>query len=132
MCIAPRQQLRTYGNLLNISIQSKTLVPRSGSLGRFLDYKMVDSKIVVNQVQELQMIIHDSHSEGMVINESFQVAAVIEKLPHTWKEFKNYLKNKRKKMTMEDLILRLRIEEDNRGSERSHVASEEANMVEHG
>ena len=101
-------------------------------VGRFLDYKMVDSKTVVSQVQELQMIIHDSHSEGMVINESFQVAAVIEKLPPGWKEFKNYLKHKRKEMSMEDLILRLRIEEDNRGSERKHTAGEKANMVEHG
>ena len=50
-------------------------------VGRFLDYKMVDSKTVVSQVQKLQMIIHDSRSEGMVINESFQVAVVIEKLP---------------------------------------------------
>ena len=82
-------------------------------VGRFLDYKVVDSKTVVSQVQELQMIIHDSHSEGMVINESFRVAAVIEKLPPGWKDFKNYLKHKRKEMSMEDLILRLRIEEDN-------------------
>ena len=34
-------------------------------------------------------------------------------------------------MTLEDLILRLCIEEDNRGSERKHVASERANMAEH-
>ena len=78
------------------------------------------------------MIIHDSHFEGMTINESFQVDVVIEKLSPGWKEFKNYLKHKRKEMTMEDMILRLRIEEDNRGFERKHVASERANMVEHG
>ncbi|KAL8098039.1 hypothetical protein AgCh_030973 [Apium graveolens] len=46
--------------------------------------------------------------------------------------FKNYCKYKRKEMTMEDLILRLRIEEDNRGSEKKmNVATEKANMVEH-
>ena len=33
---------------------------------------------------------------------------------------------------MEDLILRLRIEEDNRGSKRKYISSERANMVEHG
>ncbi|XP_074356654.1 uncharacterized protein LOC141696409 [Apium graveolens] len=82
--------------------------------GRFLDYKMADSKNVVSQMQELQVIIHKIHAEGMVISESFQVAAVIEKLPPAWKMFKNYLKHKRKEMTIEDLILRLRIEEDNR------------------
>ena len=78
------------------------------------------------------MIIHDSHYEEMVINESFQVAAVIEKVPPAWKEFKNYLKHKSNEMTMEDLILRLHIEEDTRGFERKHVASEKDNMVEYG
>jgi len=101
-------------------------------VGRFLDYKMADSKTMVSQVQELQVIIHDIHAEGMVISESFQVAAVIEKLPPGWKDFKNYLKHKRKEMSMEDLIVRLRIEEDNRGSEKKvNVATEKANMVEH-
>ncbi|XP_042423004.1 uncharacterized protein LOC122010546, partial [Zingiber officinale] len=81
-------------------------------VGRFLDYKMVDSKTVISQVQELQVILHEIHSEGMVMNETFQVAAIIEKLPPGWKEFKNYLKHKRKEMNVEELIVRLRIEED--------------------
>ena len=85
---------------------------------KFLDYKMVDGKSVVTQVQELQVIIHDLLAEGLVISEAFQVAAVIEKLPPSWKEFKNYLKHKRKEMTLEDLIVRLRIEEDNKAAEK--------------
>ena len=93
---------------------------------------MVDAKAVVGQVQELQVIIHDIHAENMIISESFQVAAVIEKLPPGWDNFKNYLKHKRKEMTMEDLVVRLRIEEDNRKSEGKHsVATEKANVVEH-
>ncbi|XP_074569769.1 uncharacterized protein LOC141826428 [Curcuma longa] len=65
-------------------------------VGRFLDYKMVDSKTVISQVQELQ--------------------------------------HKRKEMNVEDLIVRLRIEEDNKSSERKifSQATEKANVVEHG
>ncbi|XP_017256513.2 uncharacterized protein LOC108226069 [Daucus carota subsp. sativus] len=100
-------------------------------VGRFLDYKMVDSKTVDSQVQELQLIIHEMHAERMGLMESFQVAAVIEKLPPRWKDFQNYLKHKRKEMTMEDLIVRLRIEENNRGSGKKTIAAEKANMVEH-
>ena len=48
---------------------------------RFLEYKMVDSKTVMSQVQELQIILHEIHAEKMVLSESFQVAAIIEKLP---------------------------------------------------
>ena len=60
-------------------------------------------------------------------SESFQVAAIIEKLPPLWKEFKNYLKHKRKEMRLEDLIVRLRIEEDNRASKKKA-----GNVVEQG
>ncbi|XP_042414978.1 uncharacterized protein LOC122004111 [Zingiber officinale] len=83
-------------------------------VGRFLDFKMLDSKSVTSQVQDMQLIMHDLDAEGMKLNESFKVATVIEKLPPLWKDFKNYLKHKQKEMGLEDLILRLRIEEDNR------------------
>jgi len=70
-------------------------------VGQFLNYKMVDSKTVISQVQELQLIIHEIHAEGMAISESFQVAALVDKLPPSWKEFKSYLMHKRKEMTVE-------------------------------
>ena len=54
----------------------------------------------------------------MVVNEAFQVAAMIEKLPPSWNDFKNYLKHKRKEMKLEDLVIRLKIEEDNRNAEK--------------
>ncbi|KAK1380646.1 CCHC-type domain-containing protein [Heracleum sosnowskyi] len=71
--------------------------------------------------------MYDMESEGMPMNEAFQVAVIIEKLPPGWKDFKNYLKHKRKEMTVQDLVLRLRIEEDNKN--RS-VSSSNANVVE--
>ncbi|XP_060195222.1 uncharacterized protein LOC132624461 [Lycium barbarum] len=85
---------------------------------KFLEFKMVDNKSIMSQVQELQVITHDLLVEGMVVNGAFQVAAFIEKLPPLWKDFKNYLKHKRKEMTLEDLIVQLRIEEDNRSAEK--------------
>ncbi|KAK3025308.1 hypothetical protein RJ639_044439 [Escallonia herrerae] len=100
---------------------------------RCITYTMVDSKTVISQVQEFQLILHDIHAEGMVLGESFQVAALIEKLPPTWKDFKNYLKHKRKEMKLEDLIVRLRIEEDNRQSEKkagNYHQEAKANVVE--
>ena len=96
---------------------------------------MVDSKTVVSQVQELRVILHEIHAEGMMLSETFQVAAIIEKLPPSWKDFKNYLKHKKKEMSIEDLVIRLCIEEDNRGSEKkmAHNPNQaKANFVEHG
>ena len=50
---------------------------------------MIDSKTVLSQVQELQLILHEIHAEGMFVSESFQVATIIEELPPSWKDFKN-------------------------------------------
>ncbi|KAK2997500.1 hypothetical protein RJ639_024791 [Escallonia herrerae] len=119
------------------SLEKKYKTEDAGSkkfvVSKFVDFKMVDSKTVISQVQEFQLILHDIHAEGMVLGESFQEAALFEKLPPTWKEFKNYLKHKHKEMKLEDLIVRLRIKEDNRQSEKkagNYHQEAKANVVE--
>ena len=64
------------------------------TVGQFLDFNMVYSKTVTIQVQELQVIIYEIHAKGMVLDESFQVLVIMEKLPQPWKDLKNYLKYK--------------------------------------
>nr|XP_009622350.1 uncharacterized protein LOC104113772 [Nicotiana tomentosiformis] len=72
----------------------------------FLNFKVVDGKSVITQVQELQVIVHDLLAEG------------INQLPPLWKDFMNYMKHKRNEMTLEVLIVRLWIEEDNKAAEK--------------
>lgn len=48
----------------------------------------------MSQVQELQLILHSIPTQGMKLNESFQVPALIDKLYPGWNDFKNYLKHK--------------------------------------
>ncbi|KAK8583216.1 hypothetical protein V6N13_021928 [Hibiscus sabdariffa] len=92
---------------------------------------MVDSRSIVTQAEEFQLIIHGILTEGMTISESFQVAALTEKLPFGWSDFKNYLKHKRNEMSMEDLLSRLHIEEENRGNNKKLPFKEaKANLVE--
>jgi hypothetical protein len=50
----------------------------------------------------------------MIINESFQVVIIIKKLSPYWNEIGNWFKHKSKKIEVEDLILRLRVKEDNK------------------
>ncbi|GKC96973.1 hypothetical protein Tco_1162415, partial [Tanacetum coccineum] len=77
--------------------------------------------------------MHEIHAEGMTVRETFQVVAIIEKLPPKWVDFKNNLKHKRKEMSVEDLIVCLHIEEDNKLAQKNTYApdSAKANMVEH-
>ncbi|GJR75827.1 pol polyprotein [Tanacetum coccineum] len=79
-------------------------------VARFLDYKMADSKNVISQVD-----------------------AIIEKLPQSWVEFKNYLKHKQKEMSVKELVVHLCIEEDNKLAQKNTFTpdSAKANMVEH-
>ncbi|GAA0145540.1 hypothetical protein LIER_05714 [Lithospermum erythrorhizon] len=48
-------------------------------VGKFLDYKMVDGKSVDDQFREFEVVFHELQVEGMVLNEMFKDAAVIEK-----------------------------------------------------
>ena len=57
------------------------LAQKKIAIGKFFEYLMVDSKTVISQVQDLQLILHDIHAEGMSLSESFQVTTIIEKLP---------------------------------------------------
>ena len=94
---------------------------------------MVDNKTVISQVQEFQLNLHEIEAEGMNLPETFQVATIVEKLSPAWRDFKNYLKHKRKEMKLKNLIVRLQIDKDNRKSERrSNKSSYEckANVIE--
>jgi len=68
----------------------------------------------------------------MILPETFQVATIMEKLPPAWRDFKNYSKHKCKELKLKDIIVRLRIEEDNRKSKKSNKNSYEAkaNVIE--
>ncbi|GJU68016.1 hypothetical protein Tco_0607890 [Tanacetum coccineum] len=82
---------------------------------------------------DLHVLLHDIHAEGLTLSETFQVDAIIEKLPPSWVEFKNYLKCMRKEISVEDLVAHLHIEEDNKLAQKNTYTpdSAKANMVEH-
>ena len=100
-------------------------------IGKFLNFKMSDAKSVVKQVEELQVIVHELDVEGMGLNPNFLVGSIIEKLPPSWKDFKIYLKHLTEDMNFEQLVLKLRVEEDNLKNEKVDAISLEptANMV---
>ena len=81
MCIVQSRRLESCGNPWIEIYKTEDTEMKKFIVGRFLDYKMVDSKTIISQVRDLQVILHEIHAEGMVLSESFQVAAIIEKLP---------------------------------------------------
>ncbi|XP_048624732.1 uncharacterized protein LOC125592985, partial [Brassica napus] len=67
----------------------------------------------------------------MSICETFTTLSFIEKLPPSYADFKNYLKHKKKKMGLEELIMRLQMESRNRIADKVTAKEHNVNMAEH-
>lgn len=72
----------------------------------------MDDKSIVAQFPQPQKKNHEIIFEGMSLDEQFEVAIMIDKLPPNWKEFKNTLWHKTKEFCLECLITKFWIEEE--------------------
>ncbi|CAA7045644.1 unnamed protein product [Microthlaspi erraticum] len=103
-------EVKTSKELWNaLEKKYKTFNVGSGkfAVAKFLNFVMLDSKPIMDQVHELQMILQEISDEGMEICETFTVNCFIEKLPPGWADFKNYLAFKQKPLTLANLTSRL-------------------------
>jgi len=79
---------------------------------------MTDDRSLETQSHKIQKIVHDIITEGMPLNEQFQVAVIVDKLPPNWKDFKNLFRHKTKEFSLESLITYLRIEKEARKEDK--------------
>jgi len=56
-------------------------------VSKYLDFKMVDNKPILEQIHELQVLVNKLRILKIVLPEVFQVGAIIAKLPPSWKDF---------------------------------------------
>ena len=124
----PLKTAKALWNALATKYKTQNISLKKFIVDKFMDYKMIDSKPVTAQLHELQIIIHELEAEGHKVGESFLVEAITGKLPPSWRDYRNYLKHKKKEISLQDLIVRLKIEADNRGitkqSEEAFVAED--------
>ncbi|GKA94946.1 zinc finger, CCHC-type containing protein [Tanacetum coccineum] len=106
-------------------------------VSNFTNYKMNDSRPVLEQYNELFGILGRFTQHNMNMDESIKVSCIIEKLPPSWKDFKHTLKHLKDELTLIGLGSHLRIEEslraqDNDKPKGNNVAGPSVvNMVEH-
>ncbi|GKA07919.1 hypothetical protein Tco_0687250 [Tanacetum coccineum] len=62
-------------------------------VSNFTNYKMTDSRPVLEQYNELLGILGRFTQHKMNMDESIQVSCIIDKLPPSWKDFKHTLKH---------------------------------------
>ncbi|GKG42198.1 hypothetical protein Tco_0476496, partial [Tanacetum coccineum] len=65
----------------------------------------------LEQYNELLGILGRFIQHKMNMDESIQVSCIIDKLPHSWKDFKHTLKHLKEELTLVELSTHLRIEE---------------------
>ena len=82
---------------------------------------------------QYHMLGNDLVTEHIKLPEPFMAGYLIETLLDSWKYYKNIMKHKRKQMSLEDVIIHIRIEEQNKSrdkAERANELSSKANVVE--
>jgi hypothetical protein len=77
----------------------------------FNDYKMVANKSVVEQAHEIQRLAKELELLKCVLPDEFVAECIIAKLPSSWRNFAKSLKHKRCKISVENLIASLDVEE---------------------
>ena len=109
------QQMKTAKEIWE-ALQFKYQAEEEGTnrflIAKYLNFKMVDTKSLLVQVHELQVIVSKLISLKIEIPEAFQVGAIIAKLPPSWKEFGKKMIRKSEDISLEQLQKILRIEEE--------------------
>ena len=95
------------------------------SVAKFLDFKLVDTKSMTEQVHEFETFVHALKESGMDLPEKILVMSVIEKLPKTWEEFALSLKRQKGEITWTNLMLDIPVQEQHK-SRQGHVMPTES------
>ncbi|GJV58944.1 zinc finger, CCHC-type containing protein [Tanacetum coccineum] len=120
------------------SLESKYMAEDSSSkkflVSNFNNYKMVDSRPVMEQYNELLRIIGQYTQHGLKMDESISVSSIIDKLPPSRKDFKHTLKHGKDDLSLVQLGSHLRIEEslkaqDNDKGKGKEVVGPSVNMT---
>ncbi|GJT94315.1 zinc finger, CCHC-type containing protein [Tanacetum coccineum] len=118
---------RELWNSLEAKYMSEDASSKKFLVSNFTNYKMTDSRPVLEQYNELLRILGRLTQHKINMNEAIQVSCIIVKLLSSWKDFKHTLKHKKEELTLVELGIHLRNEEslkvqDNDKPKGSNVA----------
>ncbi|KAK9750003.1 hypothetical protein RND81_02G165400 [Saponaria officinalis] len=135
----PELSAKELWNALESKYMDEDASSKKFLVSNFMNYKMVDSRPVMEQYNELLRILGQFAQHKMEMDESISVSSIIDKLPPSWKDCKHMLKHKKEELSLVQLGSHLRIEESLRAQEGGNkLKGKEAmdppsiNMVEDG
>jgi len=102
------------------------------TMDSFHDFRMVNNRSIVEQAHEVQVLVKELELLKCHLPDKFMAGCIIAKLPSSWRNFATTLKHKRQKISVENLIASLDVEEKARPmdtSEKGGEGNSSANMV---
>ncbi|GJX54943.1 zinc finger, CCHC-type containing protein [Tanacetum coccineum] len=114
-----KQQIVESRKELWNSLEAKYMAKDASSVfvSNFTNYKITDSRPVMEQHNELLGILGRFTKHKMNMDEAIQVSCIIDKLSPSWKYFKHTLKHKKEELTLVELGSHLPIEESLRAQD---------------
>ena len=101
-------------------------------IGNYYRWTMLEEKDIKDQINEYHKLIEELKAENIPLPDKFVAGILIEKLPESWKDYKNQLKHKQKQLPLADLITHIIMEDTNRKESRAAKASalaSQANLI---
>nr|GEV21457.1 hypothetical protein [Tanacetum cinerariifolium] len=118
-----KQNVKTFKELWD-TLEAKYIDEDASSkkflVSNFTNYKMTDSRPVLEHYNELFGILEKFTQHKMNMDESIQISCIIDKLLPSWKDFKHTLKHLKEELTLVELDSHLRIKESIRADKRKH------------
>ena len=99
---------------------------------KYFEFKFTNNFPLLDQIQNLQLIVSKLKDLSVEISEAFQVGAIIAKLPSSWNHYQKKLLHTSEILTLNDVLKRLRIEEDTINLQKKDVNGESKVKVKDG
>ncbi|KAL0381857.1 UNVERIFIED_CONTAM: Retrovirus-related Pol polyprotein from transposon RE1 [Sesamum angustifolium] len=84
------------------------------SVSKFMRYQMVEDRSVAEQTHEIINLEHALADAEMKLPEKFLVMSIVDKFPKSWKNFGMTLKHQKGRLSLDDLMIAISIEEEHR------------------
>ena len=103
-------------SLIHTHLDTSKMDPFNGTFFKRWQERVFSTIDVVNLghiLTDYHLLINDLVIEDIKLHEPFVVGYLVETFPKSWKDYKNNMKHKRKQMSLKDVIIYIRIEEQN-------------------
>ncbi|KAL0299909.1 UNVERIFIED_CONTAM: Retrovirus-related Pol polyprotein from transposon TNT 1-94 [Sesamum angustifolium] len=83
-------------------------------VSKFMRYQMVEDRSVAEQTHEIINLEHALADAEMKLPEKFLVMSIVDKFPKSWENFGMTLKHEKGRLSLDDLMIAISIEEEHR------------------